>query len=83
MCTREPAVYTRAAEKVAVEARREDLHTYNHTWEAEENRLLWQFHKGEKGIRDRSREAIVDRVRDVFWLKDASPAREQERDGSV
>ena len=83
MCTREPAVYTRAAEKVAVEARREDLHTYNHTWEAEENRLLWQFHKGEKGIRDLSREAIVDRVRDVFWLKDASPAREQERDGSV
>ena len=34
-------------------------------------------------IADISREAMVDRVRDTFWLKDMSPAREQERDASV
>jgi hypothetical protein len=83
MLTREPAVYTRAAEKAEVEARREDLHRYDHRFESMENVVMWRFWRGQLHITDISREAMVDRARDRFWLKDESPAREQERRESI
>ena len=83
MLHREPAVYTRAAEKTEVEARREDLHRYTHPYENIENVVMWRFWRGQWHITDISREAMVDRVRDKFWLTDASPVREQERRESI
>ena len=64
---REAAMYTRAAEKLQVEARREELHRYAHLYEAVENWGMWRYQKAETHIRDVSREAMVDRVRDRFW----------------
>ena len=81
--TRRPAVYTRAADKAEVDARREDLHRYDHPYETRENVVMWRFWQERLSITDISREAMVDRIRDTFWLQDASPAREQERDASV
>jgi len=83
MSPRVSAVYTRAADKAKVEARRPELHQDTHPHENLLNVVMWRFQKGQQGIADISREAMVDRVRDTFWLKDMSPAREQERDGSV
>jgi hypothetical protein len=80
---REPAVYTRAGEKAAVEARREDLHRYDHRYETIENVVMWRFWREQWQITDISREAMVDRVRDRFWLQDESPVREQERRESI
>jgi MobA/MobL family len=48
-------------------------------WENEINLAAWHEQKQREGIRDLSREAIVDHVRDRFWRHDHSPAREQER----
>ena len=83
MSPRVSAVYTRAADKAKVEARRQELHQDTHPHENLLNVVMWRFQKGQQGIADISREAMVDRVRDTFWLKDMSPAREQERDASV
>jgi len=80
---REAAVYTHAADKAQVEARRDELHRYHHPFEAMENWVLWRAQKAREGMHDMSREAMVDHVRDRFWLKDRSPAREQERQASV
>ena len=83
LLSREAAVYTRAEDKAQVEARREELHRYHHPFEATENWVMWREQKAREGIRDVSREAMIDHVRDTFWLKDGSPAREQERQASV
>ncbi|HSX82028.1 MAG TPA: MobA/MobL family protein [Candidatus Saccharimonadia bacterium] len=53
---------------------------------AEENAVNlagWQAHRATHKLTDLSREAMVEQVRDRFWLKDTSPAREQERQASV
>jgi hypothetical protein len=51
-------------------------------WENEMNVVTWHAQKEREGIRDLSREAIVDHVRDRFWQHDHSPVREAERDAS-
>jgi hypothetical protein len=81
--SREAAVYTSAADKARVEAQREDVHRYHHPWEQAENRIAWQQQKAQEGLRDGSREAVIDHVRDAFWRQDTSPARERERQASV
>jgi hypothetical protein len=83
LLSREAAVYTRAEDKAQVEARRAELHQDAHRWENRENLLAWHTQKAREGIRDLSREAMVDHVRDRFWRQDQSPAREQERQASV
>jgi hypothetical protein len=81
--TRAPAVYTRAAAKAEVEARREEVHQWDHPYETRINLVRWQQQKAQEGLTDLSREAIIDHVRDTFWLQDTSPVRERERDASV
>jgi hypothetical protein len=83
LLSREAAVYTRAEDKAQVEARRAELHRSHHPIEATENGVRWREQKAREGIRDVSREAMIDHVRDKFWLRDTSPAREQERQASV
>jgi hypothetical protein len=83
MSPRAPAVYTRKADKAKVEALREELHRDDHPQENLLNTVMWRHQKDVSNIRDVSREAMVDRVRDRFWLKDESPARTQERDASI
>jgi hypothetical protein len=83
MSPRAPAVYTHKADKAKVEALREELHRDDYPQEHLLNTVMWHFQKGQQGIADISREAIVDRVRDRFWLQDTSPGRTQERDASV
>ena len=55
----------------------------HYRFENDENLVAWRQQKARDGIRDLSREAMVDHVRDWFWLQDASPVREQERTASV
>jgi len=83
--TREAAVYTTGQDKAAVETRREALYGRwgAHRFENEENLVAWRAQKARDGIRDLSRDAMVDHVRDRFWRHDTSPARQQERDASV
>ena len=81
--TREACIYTTIQDKAPVEARREDLHRYHHPWEQAQDLVAWRQQKAREGIRDVSREAMIDRVRDKFWLRDTSPAREQERAQSI
>ena len=50
--------------------------------EQEWNVYAWEAQKKKEGIRDLSREAMVDFCRDRFWLHDRSPAREHERSES-
>jgi MobA/MobL family protein len=83
LLSREAAVYTRAEDKAQVEARREELHRYHHPFEATENWVMWREQKAREGIRDVGREAMIDHVRDKFWRRDTSPAREQERAQSL
>jgi len=47
------------------------------------NVVAWHQQKAREGITDISREAIVDYVRDRFWLHDRSAAREAEREASL
>src|SRR5713101_3604621 len=54
-----------------------------HPFEATENWVMWREQKAREGIRDVGREAMVDHVRDRFWLQDESPARQAERQASV
>ena len=81
--TRTPAVYTRAAAKTEVEARREELRQWDYPAEERVNVVMWREHQAKEHLVSLSREAIVDHVRDTFWLKDTSPVRERERDASV
>src|SRR5712691_7526328 len=53
---------------------------------AEENAVnltAWRAQRAKHKLADLSREAIVDHVRDRFWVRDTSPAREQERQASL
>jgi hypothetical protein len=79
---RDAVIYTKAADRVEVEAKREALHRDYHPWENDLNRVAWHEQKQREQIRDLSREAIIDHVRDRFWRHDHSPAREQERQAS-
>ena len=81
--TRAPAVYTRAAAKAEVEARRDEVHQWDHPYETRINLVRWQQQKAREGLTDLSREAIIAHVRDAFWVHDDSPARVEERDASV
>ncbi len=47
------------------------------------NLAAWRAQRDRYKLTDLSREAIVDHVRDRFWLRDTSPAREQERHASM
>lgn len=60
-------------------ARRETLHREYHPWENETNRAAWYAQKQREGLRDISREAMVEHVRARFWAHDRSPIREQQR----
>lgn len=80
---RDPAVYTRAAAQAPVEARRVDVQRWHHPWEQTQDLVAWRQQKVREGIRDVSREAMVEQVRDRFWQRDTSPARAQERQASV
>jgi len=51
--------------------------------ETVENGVRWREQTVREGLRDVSREAMIDHVRDRFWRHDDSPAREQERYASV
>jgi hypothetical protein len=51
-------------------------------WENAMNVVTWHSQKEREGIRDISREAIVDHTRDRFWQHDRSPVREAEREAS-
>ena len=81
--TREACIYTTASAKPQVERRREVLHCEAHPWEQSLALGAWHMQKVREGITDLSREAMVDRIRDRFWLTDESPARVQERQASV
>jgi MobA/MobL family len=72
----------RAAERQAIICEQAKVQRERHPWENEINRLAWEQQKAREGIRDISREAILDHVRDRFWRQDHSPAREQERQAS-
>jgi hypothetical protein len=80
---RKPSVYRYGAEKAEVVARRATLHQEAHPAEQAQNLEAWHAQKGREGIRDLSREAMVDHVRDRFWLRDTSSGREAERQASV
>jgi hypothetical protein len=56
-----------------------DYHPEENKW----NLHTWEAQKAHAGIRDISREAMVDHIRDHFWRHDRSPAREQERAESL
>ena len=68
--------------KQTLEARKA-LHSVDHPAENDWNLETWAAQKAHAGIRDLSREAMVDHVRDHFWRHDHSPAREQERAESL
>lgn len=80
---RAPAVYVRRQDKPTVEHLRADIHAGIHQAEAQWNRLVWHLQKQREGMRDVSREAIVDHVRDRFWQQDRTPARDLERQESL
>jgi hypothetical protein len=64
-------------------ASRETINRDFRGWENDMNILAWHQQKEREGIRDLSREAMVDHVRDRFWVHDHSEARAQEREASL
>ena len=52
-------------------------------WENDMHVLTWHDQKEREGLRDLSREAVVDHVRDRFWAHDHSAVREAERATSM
>ncbi len=76
---REAVIYTSAQEQARVDAQRRALHRDIHPQENAANLTAWQAQKAREQLHDLSREAMIDHVRDRFWLKDQSPARAQER----
>lgn len=66
-----------------LEVNRALLHKHFHPRENARNLEAWQAQKQREGLRDLSREAILDHVRNRFWAQDRSPARERERLQSV
>jgi hypothetical protein len=80
---REVPMYRRATDQPAVDAQRAVLHRDIHPQENAANLAAWQAQKARETLSDLSREAMIDHVRDTFWLIDQSPAREQERRESI
>ena len=66
----------------AVAAKRATELADHRRWETLDTLSTWQRYKETHQLSDISREAIVDHVRDRFWLHDHSPAREEERQQS-
>ena len=64
-------------------ASRETINRDFRGWENDMNVLAWHQQKQRDGLRDVSREAVLDHVRDRFWQHDTSQARVQEREGSL
>jgi hypothetical protein len=62
------------------QATREQLHQDVHPRENERNLAAWQAQKTREHLGDLSREAMVENVRERFWIRDQSPAREQKRE---
>jgi len=52
-------------------------------WETDMNVIAWHTQKEREGLRDLSRTAVVDHVRDRFWAQDHSAVREEERATSL
>ena len=80
---RDAVIYTHTSDRATVEAQRQALQRDYHPAENAWNLETWAAQKAHAGIRDLSREAMVDHVRDHFWRHDRSPAREQERAESL
>jgi hypothetical protein len=79
MSPRAPAVYTHKADKTRVEALRAELQREDYPHENRINVAMWHFQKGQEGITDVSREAVVERVRDRFWGTDKRPGHAHEQ----
>ena len=80
---RDAVIYTSTSDRATIETQRQALHSVDHPRENAWNLETWQAQKRHAGIRDISRAAMVDHVRDQFWRHDRSPAREQERAQSL
>jgi hypothetical protein len=80
---RQARIYTTRQNRQAVEAQRDILHREYHPWENDMNVLTWHRQKEREGIRDLSRDAMVDHVRDRFWQHDQSLVRVRERAQSI
>ena len=70
---RQTCIYTKGQDKDAVEIRRTTLHRDVHPGENAQNLAAWLAQKAREHHGDLSREAMVDRVQDHFWLRDMSP----------
>jgi hypothetical protein len=77
MSPRAPAVYTRKADKARVEALRAELQREDYHHENRINVAMWHFQKGQEGIEDISREAMVAHVRERFWGTEEPPGHAQ------
>ena len=62
---------------------RETINRDYRGWETDMNVLAWHNQKEREGLRDISRAAVVDHVRDRFWAQDHSAVREAERATSM
>ena len=82
LTTRAQLAYARA-QHAEIAVNRVLLHAHFHQQENRANLTAWHAQKEREHIRDLSRAAIRDHVRDRFWQGDRSPAREQERQESL
>jgi len=80
---RNAAIYTSPGQQPAVDAWRAHLHRYVHPGENAANLTTWRRFCAREHIWDLSRQAVVDHLRDRFWIRDTTPAREEERQASV
>ena len=79
MSPRAPAVYLRKADRKTVEAVRVELQREDYPHETRVHVAMWRFQKGQEGITEISRDAMVAHVRDRFWHRGRAPAHEQEQ----
>jgi hypothetical protein len=80
---RAPSRYVQEHDREQVAAERLRLRHDYHPWENDMNLAAWHEQQQREGIRDLSRAAMIDHVRDRFWRHDHSPARAQEREASL
>jgi hypothetical protein len=71
--------YANAGQRAVVEAERQWLRVGQGVWEQAWQLEAWRQYKAEHQIRDISREAMVDVVREMFWRGDQSVWRQRER----
>ena len=76
-------VYGGAKSKEAITQARQSSREERAAEENAANLAAWQAQRATHKLTDLSREAIVDYVRDRFWLKDPSSARVRERQVSA